>query len=297
VNLLTTPVSQEMIDLRFMSYPSWVLGSANWLSSYGVLGRSASSFGDVGELISTAEHLGCRAIDTAPSYLGSEDVIGRLGTSLQVHTKISPGVDPDRSLRESLSRLQRERVDVLYLHDPEAAVRNDGREIDAAAALLGDRVGAIGLSVYDIGQMRAGFARDDVGVVQIPINPLFCGLAHVAAIERRAGQTVVGRSVFAQGLLVTTPADLPQSVKHLAPSIASYQECCRGFGRSPVEVAVLWARDHPAINALIFGVVDVAQLIETTAILNAPPLSAEERRVVDELGRQTGDEFDPRMWR
>jgi len=99
-------------------------------------GLFVSSFGAAYEQSKQAVlrslELGVNYIDTAPTYFDSEEVLGRalsgVDTPYYLSTKIGGRLDPflpqdpdclRRSVEESLSRLKRDRLDILMVHEPD----------------------------------------------------------------------------------------------------------------------------------------------------------------------------------
>jgi D-threo-aldose 1-dehydrogenase len=213
-----------------------------------------------------------------------------------VHTKIDPKLGPRTSLQQSLRRLCRASVDVLYFHDPDAVLTGSGEVIRTALPLResGEAL-ALGTSVYSIDALRASLTHPHVDVVQIPVNPLQPALAAFA--QNKQCKQIFGRSLLAQGLLTASPENLPPSTAHLEPSITAFQSACNELGRTPLEVALLWSRDHPSLDGLIIGAASIAQLRETSTILSSPSLSLDERALIDAVNQPTGATMDPRTWR
>lgn len=274
-----------------------VLGTAQLVDPYGVMGQSVESSGDdTTSFLQLATRFGFTALDTAPAYPGAEDTIGSAHCQLQVHTKFDPALPPEESIRLSLERLRRRRVEVAYFHDPDAASRDGGSEIDEAAVLVGGVVVSLGASVYSVEACRAALAHHYIDVVQIPVNPLKRDVLQAVSDAGREGARVFGRSLFGQGLLVSNVDQLPRQVSHLAPAILAFQTACRELRRSPLEVCLLWARDHPHLDGVIVGAASVEQLREVGTALRLPPLDVAERSLIDALELPDPRLFDPRTW-
>lgn len=274
-----------------------ILGTAQLFSAYGALGQSVEASGDDPvSFLQLATQLRVSAFDTAPVYPGAEAALGRSALGTPIHTKLDPTGLPLESIQQSLRRLRRGHVDVLYLHDPDAALDRSGIAIKRAANLLDDGYAkSLGTSIYSVEALNASADNDFVDVIQIPLNPMF---RLIGDASMRLGHTkrVFGRSALAQGVLAADPKTLPASVRHLAPQITSFQSLARDLERPPTEVALLWARDHPALDDLIVAAASVAQLRELVAILEMPALGDDERARVD-ASLAHDEDFDPRKWK
>lgn len=274
-----------------------ILGTAQLYGSYGFLARSVSSTGETAEtFLQRAEQWGFTAVDTAPVYPGAEEAIARAEVSLPVHTKLDRRLSPRESIRASLDRLNRSHVEVVYVHDEEQLLKEDTTAIVRAAELIGSKAGMLGSSIYSPEALAASLAHPAIGLIQIPANPLNKVCANLVA-EADVKKKVFGRSLLNQGLLVCSPNQIPPQMSHLWPAVSRYQGVCSELGRSPVEVALLWARDHKALDGIIVGAISLAQLEEIASVLRQPPLSPEERSIVDGVEQPPADDMDPRRWK
>lgn len=274
-----------------------VLGTAQLFGRYGVAEQSVASSGDdPKDFLLLAQSLGFSAIDTAPSYFNAEEAIGGAKLSLPIHTKLESSLNPVQSITGSLARLRRNSVEIAYLHDPEAPTKDEGAAIQRASSLIGTLTAALGASVYTTAACRAAIANDLITVVQIPVNPLKRDVLNVAASGRTLGKKVFGRSLFGQGLLVATSGQLPTRLSHLASTTKAFHRLCQELGRTPAEICLLWARDHPQLDGLVIGLASLQQLRETSEALKLPPLHPSERDAVDGLDFPDPECLDPRSW-
>lgn len=274
-----------------------ILGTAQLCDPYGVLNRSVIASGeDVQEFLRTSLELGFHCFDTAPSYVGAEQSLSSLPTTVPIHTKLESGVGPMDSIVRSLNRLQRQKVDIAYLHDPLAAITNGGRTIEDASPLIGTYFDKLGTSVYSLPALIASLENPLIGAIQIPANPLWRKLLDAIPQHSEGRPLIFGRSLLAQGLLVLNPEELPPKVSHLGPSIKKFQRACYEIGRSPLATSLLWARDHSSLDGHIIGATSITELRKIASILDGPPLSPEERAVIDNLSTPSTALFDPRSW-
>ena len=273
-----------------------IVGTAQLSGPYGALQQSVEGAGDSPtEYLLVAAELGFDTIDTAPVYAGAEDAIRASGTRLAIHTKIKAGSKPEQSLRSSLEKLGRPDVDVLYFHDPDVALVDNGAALGEARHLVeSELVGGLGTSVYSPDALVASLAHPAIDVVQLPVNPLQREIVEHAGADH--GKRIFGRSLLAQGLLACRPDRLPAATVHLAPAITRFQNVCRELDRAPVEVALLWGRDHPMLDGIIIGAASITQLREIGSILTGPGLDTAERQLIDELPCPNTISMDPRTW-
>jgi aryl-alcohol dehydrogenase-like predicted oxidoreductase len=275
-----------------------ILGTAQLTEQYGLLEQSVKSCGeDPMNFLDLAVRSGVRSFDTAPRYGDAELLLSRIDRSVAIHTKLELGVSPRESIERSLDRLARPSVEIAYLHDPDAATRDRGQAVNDAMCLIGDSVEHLGVSVYEVDQMSAGFDHPAVSVVQIPINPLLRRLADEAFKRRSSAIKVIGRSIFAQGVLLMEPEHLPRQVSPLANSLMELRALCALLGRPIDETLLMWARGFAGLDGIVVGVASEAQLLRLVECCSAAPLEPAERMLIDEWSLQVDVEIDPRMWK
>ena len=275
-----------------------ILGTAQLTRRYGVVAADrAPDAATAYAFLSAAYDLDVRCVDTAPAYGDAEDVIGASGLPFRVHTKLAPGVPPERSLASSLDRLRRDRVDVLHLHDPDAV--HDRSILDAARELVGDRVGTLGASVYTADAARAA-ADAGLGAVQVPLNVLDRRIDDDLLTElAAAGVQVLARSALLQGLLADPERGLGR-VDGLDAALRSFARAASDLCRAPVDLALGWLRARPGVDAVVLGAEDAHQLRRLSDALTAPALDSEELSVLEAVehddGAPGGLPVDPRRW-
>jgi D-threo-aldose 1-dehydrogenase len=256
---------------------------------------------------------GIRHFDTAPHYgLGLSE--RRLGRALSVRsrhefvvsTKVGRMLDPSpdraaagilddegfatlathrrrwdfsrdgvlRSVEESLTRLDLDRLDIVYLHDPDehwAAASTTG--IGALAELRDQGVvGAIGAGMNQAG-MLASFVREcDVDVVMVAGRYTLLdrsALDELLPLAADRGVAVVAAGVYNSGLLSRTEVSegasydyrpAPDLVLEKARMLAAR---CRAHGVPLPAAAVQFPGRHPAVVSTVIGMRGAAQVTET----------------------------------
>ena len=284
-----------------------ILGTAQLTRRYGIVATVRDGADDgagpdgrrgvAGDLLRTAVDLGVTTLDTAPAYGDAETVIGASGLPFAVHTKLTPGLAPEDSLTSSLTRLRRDRVDVLYLHDPDAV--HDRALLAAATRLVGDRVGMLGASVYTATAARAA-ADAGLGAVQVPLNILDRRIDDALLGElAAAGVRVLARSALLQGLLADPGRGLGR-VPGLDDALRSFARAATTLDRDPLELALGWVRARPAVRSVVLGAEDAGQLRRLHTALLTPALDRQELSVLEAVEHETeagtGLPVDPRYW-
>jgi aryl-alcohol dehydrogenase-like predicted oxidoreductase len=265
---------------------AWAIGGTGWWHAWGAQ--------DDEESIATIRRgfeLGINWVDTAPIYgLGhSEEVVGRALEGLDprpyVFTKASLLDGGDNSVRHNLKRdsllreielsLTRLRVDVIDVYqvhwpDPDEDVE-EGWSTFAEIKEQG-LVRHIGVSNFDVAQLRRAQAIAPVETLQPPYSLLERGVeAEILPFVEREGIGVVTYSPMASGLLsgamtaervATLPDDdwrrhdprfqEPQLSCTLA-LVARLREVADRHDTTPGAIAVAWTLHHPAVDGSIVG--------------------------------------------
>ncbi|SEQ27247.1 D-threo-aldose 1-dehydrogenase [Lentzea xinjiangensis] len=186
-----------------------------------------------------------------------------------------------RSLESSLERLGTDRVEIVYIHDPDDHWDEAFGEAYPALEELRSQgvVGAIGVGMNQW-EMPERFVREtDVDVVMLagrytvleqPALPSFLP----ACAER--GVSVVACGVFNSGLLSkpVVPsgakydyADAPAALVARARAIA---EVCGRHGVTLPQVAIQFALGHPAVVSVVIGSRTAEQMTSNAAHFSAP---------------------------
>lgn len=273
-----------------------ILGTAQLAGRYGVMATQSPSAARAAAVLRAASHLGIRTVDTAPSYVGAEAAIGAAGDGFTVHTKLPPDEEPAAALAASLHCLHRERVQVLYLHDPDVVLDSEDPRLDAATALLGAGAEAIGASVYTREQFLAAVSDPRITVVQAPMNVLDRSLADDdLRLAARNGTEVIARSVLLQGLL-GDPAQAMGRVPLIDEALVAFHAVCARSGRVPIELAIGWVRSRPHVAGIVIGAETPGQLESLVRAARSIALSPGELKGLSALPLPSEAAVDPRTW-
>lgn len=264
---------------------------------------------------------GINWIDTAPSYGEgkSEAALGWLlqevGTAPHISTKVRLNTgrlddiagQVERSLADSLSRLRRERVDLVFLHNPIAA------EADANRVGIADVLGAGGvLDALDVLRAEGLFrfvgitALGEVAAVREVIDsgrldaaqvyynmlnpsageampPNWSGqdLSGVIAACRRQGAAVMNIRTFAAGVLATKERTGREIIitedtllgEEERKARAVFDALGERYG-TPAQTAIRFSLANPDVACVAVGVAELSHLEEAIAAAETGPLPA-----------------------
>jgi D-threo-aldose 1-dehydrogenase len=187
-----------------------------------------------------------------------------------------------RSLESTLERLGLDRVDVVYLHDPDG--HGDQAVGEAVPALVELReqgvIGAVGVGMNQW-QLPARFVREsDVDVIMLAGRYTLLeqpALAEFLPLCAERGVDVVIAGMFNSGLLARqdVPDDAthdyraaPVDLIHRARRIAGV---CARHGTTLPAAALWFPFGHPAVTGAVIGARTEAEIRANVAAFGAPP--------------------------
>jgi D-threo-aldose 1-dehydrogenase len=264
-------------------------------SAFGGLFASVSESA-VQEVISTSMQLGLNYFDTAPHYgMGSAEVRLSRNTdhlprnSFLVSTKVgrlivpserlddpgwensTPSVERifdfsasgiERSLTESLERLNLESVEMVFIHDPDGAADQAITEAYPVLERLRAEgiVKAIGVGITS-NEIPTRFINEtDIDVVLIALR--YTLLDQSAAKELlpaaiKKGVSVIAGGVFNSGILTDPKAGATFNYEVASPEVLARAQNIEKFfierGVSLAQAALQYPMRHPAISAILVG--------------------------------------------
>ncbi|MEV4825070.1 aldo/keto reductase [Micromonospora sp. NPDC049274] len=271
----------------------------------------ATSDDEFAAAVDTAWDAGMRYFDTAPHYgLGLSE--RRLGAALRsrprdeyvVSTKVgrllvpspetagerdSEGFDVPadhrrvwdfsrdgvrRSLDASLERTGLDRVDVVYLHDPDEHWEQAATEAVPALVELRDQgvIGAIGAGMNQSAMLARFVEETDVDVVMCAGRYTLLeqgALDDLLPAAQARGVGVVIAGVYNSGLLARDqpPADAVYNYEQAPPELIERARriaaICAAYGVTLPQAALAFVRRHPTVVSTVVGLRDAAQVTET----------------------------------
>ena len=281
----TVELGSTGMMISHVGYGAWAIGGAGWWHAWGNQDDEQSI-----AAIRRAVELGVNWVDTAPIYgLGhSEEVVGRALQGLDdrpyVFTKaslyekdgaVAHSLKRDSLRREveaSLERLQLDAIDVYQVHWP-----NPDEDVEEAWATFAELkaeglVRHIGVSNFDVAQLRRAQAIAPVETLQPPYSLIEREIEdEILPFAEREDIGVVIYSPMASGLLsgamtAERIAALPDNdwrkhdprfqepelSRHL-DLVARLQTVAERHDTTPGAVAVAWTLRHPAVDGAIVG--------------------------------------------
>ncbi|WP_079188186.1 aldo/keto reductase [Streptomyces sp. CB02009] len=268
---------------------------------------------DADKTLATAWDRGIRSFDTAPHYgLGLSE--RRLGAFLRdrprdtytVSTKVGrllvpdPGATGDdlahgfavpaahrrvwdfgadgirRGLEESLERLGLDRVDIVYLHDPDDHADQALREAYPALERLRAEgvVRAVGVGMNQTSIPTRFVTETDIDVVLLAGRYTLLdrsGLAELLPAARRRGASVVAGGVFNSGLLADprpgATYDYAAAPPRTLARALGLREICARHGVPLRAAAARFPLGHPAVAGVLLGLRSAAEAEDAADML------------------------------
>jgi len=314
-NALTGWVSDSLVKHHNVGSTTSVVTEVGFgAASLGNLYRKTTDAESHGALVEAWDR-GIRYFDTAPHYgLGLSE--RRLGETLKafprddfsVSTKVGrllvpnpaptgrdEGFDvPDdmirqwdfsrdgvlRSIEGSLERLGMSRIDIAYVHDPDAFSDDSARLALKTLTELREQgvVGAIGVGTNQTYQLGELFSEGLIDVAMLAGRFTLLeqgGLDSVLEPAAAVGGSVVIAGVYNSGLLANNrpPADAKYNYEDAPPALIAttnaIADVCESFGVTLPQAAIAFVLRHRAVAGVVFGMRTAEQVADNIARFSA----------------------------
>ncbi len=256
-----------------------VLGTAQFGLDYGVANNGQVSPLQVGEILSAAEQLGIRALDTAAAYGNSEAVLAQHQATrrFQVISKLSPqqaGAAPLLAQFEQRCAQLDGIPEAVLFHRADDLLTHADADHHWHAAEQARAQGLcrkLGVSVYHPHELRQLLQRYPLQLVQLPANWLDRRFLTADLLQplAAAGVEIHARSLLLQGVLLQPPAERPAYFRQFA-ALAAFDHWAAQCSLPPAAVALSLLSHYPQLSAVV-GCVSVAQLKQLVAAISLPP--------------------------
>ena len=283
----TRRLGNSALDITILGFGAWALGGSGWRASWGHQDDADSVVA-----IHEALEAGVNWIDTAAVYgLGhSEDIVARAlaewkGDRPYIFTKceriwndkreIAPSLKADslrRECEDSLRRLKTEVIDLYQIHWPEPDEDIEEGWSTLAELQRAGKVRFIGVSNFNVSQLRRAQAVAPITSLQPPYSLLDRGIeSEILPYCQEQGIGVIAYSPMKSGLLTGAMtreriAALPEddwrrnNRDYKEPNLTSnlalverLKEIGKRYGKTAGEVAIAWVLRHQAITGAIVG--------------------------------------------
>jgi aryl-alcohol dehydrogenase-like predicted oxidoreductase len=194
-----------------------------------------------------------------------------------------------RAVEGSLRRLKTDRLDLLQLHSPPAAIVEEGGWIEALEALkAAGKIRHYGVSCDSVEAAQAALGHAGVASLQVVINLLDRDAVPVVARAHEQGVGIIARECLANGLLIKEISALDvrtytQSDDEAAAKtrqIALYRQAAAESGCTLPQLALRFVSRLEGVSVSLIGVSSPQQL-DDLVIRGLPPRTHPDLRVPD----------------
>jgi aryl-alcohol dehydrogenase-like predicted oxidoreductase len=255
-----------------------LLGGANFGNTYGVTNTRNPDNSEVGEIVRDALSSAFLGVDTAPAYGDSETVLGDQELDgKEVFTKISSkhlsfGLDDAiKNVEASINRLRVKKLSGLTFHSSDDFLGNPSQSMDLINSLLDmELIESWGVSLYLPIEIEKILESGCPGYIQAPVNIVDRRFLDEGVVKLLAENRVnlQARSLFLQGILLETPAKLPQYFSPWIETLAKYHMISRSLGASVLSLSLCAVLQNEYIHRAVVGVNSKSQLFEILSAIN-----------------------------
>jgi aryl-alcohol dehydrogenase-like predicted oxidoreductase len=256
--------------------PEIAIGTANFGLRYGVANSQGQlSKSSISEILRLAKSLGITCLDTANAYGESQRVLGEFGVrDWRVVSKISSVPKECEDIKVFvraqidliLVSLNLSEIDTVLIHNSKDLTGESGDEIYEALddAKLRGKVKNVGVSIYDPSDLELITRRFHLDVVQAPINVFDDRLQESGWLDRLVsmGVEVHARSVFLQGVLISTDAQRNDFFKPWTATFDKWNQFCETTNDSPLVNCIKHISSFDKVSCAVVGVDSAHNLYE-----------------------------------
>ena len=284
------------------------LGTAQFGLPYGISNTHGQvDRTEMDEIWQVARGANITLLDTAIAYGNSEENIGATeSVGFDIVTKLPPLPNAETSvtqwvhdqIKNSLSKLKRNSVYGLLLHNPADLLAANGEELLAALVNL-KRDGLIkkfGVSIYSPTELDSLFSqipKFKPDIVQAPLNVIDQSIASSGWLTRLSEMNVEihVRSVFLQGLLLQQSHERSAGFSRWTSVFAQFDSWSNAQQMNPLGACLGHVLSYPEVSKIIIGVTSANELRQ---IIAAP--SGDHVRAPQSLQVTDVDLIQPMNW-
>ena len=292
-----------------------VLGTAQLGLDYGIANDNGKpKLTDSLEIIKYALDNNIHIFDTARAYGDSEYILGLAKekyNNLNIITKLDPLSDInditskeeiykmiDASINTSLKNLNIDIIDTFILH----RFNHYNNKIIWNYLLENKKIKNLGVSIYYVEEAIEALKDNNIKHIQLPINILdeqWFSDEFLQLIENRTDVTIHCRSIFLQGILISSGDKWPK-IDGINPDefINKLNHLIIEFKfKNRLELCFSYIKSIEWIDGLLIGVDNIEQLKENLKLFNVRKLTSEELNIVRAIFKNTSKKLlNPSLW-
>lgn len=269
-----------------------VIGTAQMGMSYGISNRTGKINNEELDLIlSFCHEKGIVEFDTAQAYGEAEDIMAEYQHPHKICTKAKFELSPSESnidgkiktvIEKSLAKFTI--IDCFLLHSFDdylyyPIIMSILKEYQSQGKII-----KIGVSIYNVSEATILLEDNSINVIQLPFNYVdqqWVNPDFIRLLSTRPDIEICARSIFLQGLLLTSPKVPPKiknSYEHLQFKI---DELCKQLALTKLQLCLAYVCSVEWINKIIVGIDNHNQLKEIyNELNNTKKLSSENLALI-----------------
>ena len=269
----------------------YILGTAQFGLNYGVSNTSGKIKRDeIQKILKYAIDAGVQYLDTANIYGESETKIGtfsELSDNFNIITKTTnfrEKIKTNKKVKlihdeflKSLTKLSRQNVYALLIHDPMLILSEDGAEVFNALNKLKNLglVEKIGVSVYTFNELEEILSLYSIDIVQFPLNVFNQSFGNSKYLKelKKKGIELHARSIFLQGLLLMSSDKLNFYFNPIKKKYTEYEKMLSNEKITKLQGALNYIKQFNELDGIVFGVQNHTELKEIIEALNLKTIS------------------------
>ena len=260
------------------------------------------------KILKLAYQKGIRTIDTADAYGNANEIIGefnKLNPSIHFDVitkfKIVQKVDSSYFLSTFVKLLETLNVKYIHcymFHDFSNVVSSPEVFVTLKELKSNQKIGNIGVSVYDNVEFEKAIENHDIDIIQLPYNLLDndCQRLELLRLAKRNGKQIHIRSVFLQGLFFKDINTFSGKLSSLVPYCSMLNYVAVNNSISISQLAMGYALTSEYIDNVLFGVENEGQLIDNIDS-NAIEIDLSVRNEVNKIRVKEMELLNPSNWK
>jgi len=254
--------------------------------------------------------LGVVKFDTSPRYGNSEEILGRYIKSATLAPFISSKIDKLKlnnkksnmhmlsSVKSSLQKLNKEYLDVCYLHQHHVSIIKDSYIQDGLMDLksLG-LIKNIGVSIYTIDECKAAIEAEIFDYIQIPTSIIDTSIYSNYIKDQSKKVKFVARSIFLQGSIFNKNKIINKIIdgEMLLEAIKSIEFLAKQNNLTLASLALGFVGSLKNIDHIIMGSLSLNNMKKNIALLNLS-LPQDLIEKILKISNKTASWKNPQNW-
>ena len=306
----------EYTNLDELNFSKITLGTVQLSMKYGISNLTESTVKTTHEVLMTAKKKGIISFDTSPQYGKIEKTLGNFFKKQKIKnptviSKIPPieflekptfddvYTKVKKHITQSLNDLNLEQIPVCLIHNPQNMSNYDGMIVKALELLKEyGHIKKIGCSVYTKKDVEKFLEINKFDVIEIPINLFNTKIVDEKRLNRlkEKDTSVLGRSVFLQGLFFLDPYNLPAKVEKAKKYLIELNKISNDYSIPIPNLALSFVNKQKYISSIIIGVENSQQLSQNIELANTILPEKVEKVILEKFANVPESVNNPLEW-